>query len=145
VRDWEYELPGLPVEIGIGDVIGRTACPAHVAGLDPVEGAPEAMRALAGTHEVVVATHRRSSLYPATAAWLREHDTPYHAFATHLGGGKELVGADVLIDDRPNNVRTFAAHGGRGILFRQPWNAGAELNGKDVTVADGWDAVVDLL
>ena len=25
VRDWEYELPGLPVEIGIGDVIGTTS------------------------------------------------------------------------------------------------------------------------
>ena len=145
VQDWEYELPGLPVEIGIGGVIGRTASPAHVAGLEPVERAPEAMRALAEAHEIVIATHRRSSLYPATAAWLADHEVPYHAFATHLGEGKELVEADVLIDDRPDNVRAFARNGGRGILLRQPWNAGANLDAEDAAVAVGWDAVVALL
>jgi 5'(3')-deoxyribonucleotidase len=145
VRDWEYALPDLPVEIDIGDVIRQTACPAHVAGLDLVEGAPEAMRALAEIHEVVIATHRRSYLYPTTAAWLAEHAIPYHAFAVDLGDRKERVGADVLIDDRAENVRGFAGKGGRGILFRQPWNAGADLDGEDAAVAAGWDAVLALL
>lgn len=145
VDDWNYTLPRLTVDIDIGTVIGLTAGPDHVAGLDPVTGAIPAMRTLADTHEIIIATHRQSSLYPATAAWLAEHDIPYDAFSIDLGDGKRLVEADVLIDDRANNVSTFANHRGRGILFRQPWNAGADLSGEDVAVAPDWEAVLDLL
>jgi 5'(3')-deoxyribonucleotidase len=37
-----------------------------------------------------------------------------------------LAGPDrILIDDSDSNIATFAAHGGRTILWPQPWNAAA--------------------
>jgi hypothetical protein len=42
-----------------------------------------------------------------------------------IGPSKHLLAKpDVaLIDDRHGNVRSFREHGGRAVLFPQPWNA----------------------
>ncbi len=35
---------------------------------------------------------------------------------------KDLIKADVLVDDKPSNIEAFRATGGLGIIFDQPWN-----------------------
>ncbi|MFB6218710.1 MAG: hypothetical protein ABEH77_05955 [Halobacteriaceae archaeon] len=142
VDSYDYDFGDTGVDIGT--VIGATASPAHVRRLDAVPGAVEGARALAGAHDVLIATHRRRSLYPATAAWLADHDIPYDAFAVAPGEGKTAVEADVLVDDRPANAAAFAKEGGRAVLFRQPWNADARP-ADGVVARRGWDAVVEYL
>jgi uncharacterized HAD superfamily protein len=102
------------------------------------------MRTLAADHEVVVATHRDRSLHGLTREWFDAHDIPYHEFLEECGPEKARVSADVLVDDKPANVRGFARERGWAVLFSQPWNAGTSV-GSGVAVADGWPDVLDAL
>lgn len=52
--------------------------------------------------------------------WLHEH-FPFISWKNYvLCGDKSIIGADIMIDDRPRNLRTFA--GERKLLFTSPHN-----------------------
>jgi 5'(3')-deoxyribonucleotidase len=144
VDRWEYVVPG-PDE-AITSVISRVTAddPDHLLDCSPVPGATEAMRRLARDHHVVVATHRDRSLHGLTREWFEAHDIPYHEFLDDCGPDKAHVDADVLVDDKPANVRTFARERGWAVLFSQPWNAGVTV-GDAVSVADDWSDVLGTL
>ena len=99
-------------------------------------------------HKLFVVTHRPAIATRDTLAWLDFHfgtEEPY-PFAgapimLHHGEPKSQVDAEILIDDKPDNIREWMDEGGRGLLFNQPWN-------QDATVGErvfGWYDVLDHL
>lgn len=111
----------------------------------PVEGAVEAMQRLASEgHHLIVATARHEDSTDATAAWLDQHDIPFDEIRHLENGQKQRLDVDVLVDDYPENVTSFADAGGVGILFEQPWNSDFDPpggGGGSVHVARGWEEV----
>jgi len=96
-------------------------------------------------HKLYVVTHRPASATRDTLAWLDFHfgaEQPY-PFAgapimLHTGEPKSQVPADLLIDDKPENIREWMTEGGSGFLFDQPWNQSATLG----TRVYGWYEVL---
>jgi len=80
-------------------------------------------------HKLVLVTHRPATAARDTLAWIDFHfgaEDPY-PFASapvmlHNGEPKSLVGADILIDDKPENVEEWESAGRAALLFDQPWN-----------------------
>ncbi|MFB6131114.1 MAG: hypothetical protein ABEJ28_09865 [Salinigranum sp.] len=144
VDEWEYTVPG--TDVGIDDVIEGAAAddPNHLLDLSPIDGALGAVRELAADHTLVIATHRPPSQHVSTRRWLDANGVPYDEFVEECGRGKCAVDADVLIDDRPLNVRTFARERGWSILFRRPWNA-AVAESAAVDVAADWAEALRLV
>lgn len=97
------------------------------AGIEPMEGAAEAVKQLAERHEIFVATAAMD--YPASVphkvAWLSRNfpfiDPQNYVFC----GDKSILRADVLIDDSP---RHFDGFGGQGVCFRALHNHGADVS-----------------
>ncbi len=62
--------------------------------------------------------------------WLRNHEL-MSKFANHfqIGPYKHLSAGSgaILIDDSDSNINSYRKHGGRAILFPQPWNAASHL------------------
>jgi 5'(3')-deoxyribonucleotidase len=136
VDEYDFDVPGTDVDIH--DVIeASTRDPEHLLTLDPVPGAKEGMQALHERHELAIATHRPRRIHSYTEQWLRAQDVPYHEFVEECGPRKRDLEASVLVDDRPANVRAFSRQGGRGILFRQPWNEGVAAGGP-ITAVEDW-------
>ena len=70
--------------------------------------------------------------------WLQKHFPFSPADRIVFCGGKEIVNADYLIDDRS---RHFARFRGTGILFTAPHNAREQANLR----ADNWQDVLEIL
>jgi 5'(3')-deoxyribonucleotidase len=74
-------------------------------------------------YTILSSPHADVECVPGKLEWLAKHfdiDGP----RTMFGRRKHLLANDshVLIDDCEYNVRMFRKHGGRAILFPQPWN-----------------------
>lgn len=107
------------------------------------------VRALHGAgHKLYVVTHRPAIATRDTLAWLDFHfgaENPY-PFAgapimLHNGEAKSQVDAEILIDDKPANIREWMDAGGVGLLFDQPWNQNATIG----TRVYGWYDVLNTL
>lgn len=121
--------------------------PAFLLALPPVEGAPRAVWCLARRRrlELVAVTSRPPGTREATRTWLQRH---FPALALTHSSRKEDLPIDVLVDDFPTFVTRFAARGKLGVLFSRPWNAAEQhrlLGQPGIAIADGWEAVLDLL
>lgn len=116
--------------------------PEHLLALDPVEGAADAMRALAEEHELLIATYRKPAAMDPTIEWLDEHAIPFDTYVREVGEGKRAVDADVLVDDSARTAAAFAEERpeARAVLFSRPWNADAATPDAVRRVAD-WSAV----
>jgi 5'(3')-deoxyribonucleotidase len=91
-----------------------------------------------------VATHRPASAVPDTLAWLSYINIPWTG--VHIlsnGESKTDVDADVLVDDRTENVMEWSLSGRRAVLFDRPWNTG--LRATNVYRARGWEEVTDAI
>lgn len=78
---------------------------------------------LADGHSLAVVTHRPSSAVPDTLAWLNYINIQWSE--VHIlsnGESKAQVDADILIDDKMENVIEWAASGRKALLFDRPWN-----------------------
>lgn len=99
-------------------------------------------------HELVVVTHRPKQAVNDTLD-----------FCSYLAGdlwkwsgililteqeSKTVASADILIDDKDQNVIEWAKSGRIAVLFDQPWNRQMELRPKIIR-AGGWPAVVDIV
>jgi len=83
-------------------------------------------------HWIHVTSHRRTSTYEATAAWLDRIGMPYddlHCSFDKVGRCVEL-GIDVLVDDSPVNIIRAREHGIVAATIVHPWN-------ENVVDADG--------
>ena len=113
--------------------------------LRPVVGAPQALRKLSD-HDVRIRiiTHRLFIKYfhikpiEQTIAWLDHHDIPYWDLC--FMKEKAAVGADLYIDDAPDNIEKLRADGHTTIVFTNSTNR--KLDGPR---ADTWNDVERLV
>lgn len=109
-----------------------------------VRGAIIGVRTLAEAgHEILIATHRPRSAVRDTVDFLSYAHLPLSEI--HIlsdGEPKSSIRADILIDDKPDNVNTWTH--GPAILFDRPHNQGYPDN-TWVTRASDWRKVVQLV
>ena len=90
--------------------------------LDVIPGSQEVIKALTEKYEVFIVSagmEFRNSLIDKFD-WLQDH-FPFIGWQNYvLCGDKSIIGADIMIDDRPKNLRTFS--GERKLLFTSPHN-----------------------
>lgn len=117
-----------------------------------VQGARVGLTSLSASgHEIIFATHRPKSAVQDTVDWLSLYmkDIPYTGlhFLTN-GEDKHSIDADLLIDDKPENVVNWYYFTDRkgAILFDRPWNRELE-SGFDngLYIAKGWHEVVKVV
>lgn len=113
--------------------------------LEPMPGAPIALRRLSDEGvRIRIITHRLFIKYfhqvavQQTIKWLDEHDIPYWDLC--FMRDKAAVGADLYIEDSPENVRLLRADGHPTIVFTNSTNR--DLEGPR---ADDWEEVVELV
>ncbi len=90
-----------------------------------VQGAVVGLQALVTAgHNIIAVTHRPSQAVKDTMAWFTLLDLPWSGI--HILTNQEpksAVAADVLVDDKPENIEDWElTTGNRGILFGRPWN-----------------------
>jgi 5'(3')-deoxyribonucleotidase len=112
--------------------------------LPPMPGAPQALRRLSGEDvRIRIITHRLFIKYfhqvavRQTIEWLDFHDIPYWDLC--FMREKAAVGADLYIEDSPENVARLRAEGLKTIVFSNSTNE--HLPGPR---AQSWDEVVGL-
>jgi 5'-nucleotidase len=90
--------------------------------LTVIPGSQEVIKALTEKYEVFIVSagmEFRNSLIDKFD-WLQDH-FPFISWKNYvLCGDKSIIGADIMIDDRPKNLRTFS--GERKLLFTSPHN-----------------------
>jgi len=78
-------------------------------------------------HELYVVTHRPKEAVHDTLDWLSFLQNDYLTFSgvalLSNGENKASVDADILIDDKTENLFDWNEAGRRGYLFHQPWNS----------------------
>lgn len=129
-------------------VVTETHSDHLITAATPYPGAAAAIAAWhdAG-HEILISTHRHEAAHGATAAWLDEHQIPYHQL--RCGWMKvdhcREIGAHLLIDDSPANLTAALAAGMHAATIRHPWNE--ELLGSEPAIIAGrdWDELADAL
>lgn len=120
--DWAVEALSRPQ---LAAVIEHTHDDARITAAVPYDGAADVINAWrrAG-HLILITTHRRPDAHDVTAAWLTDHGIGFDL----LRCGYEKVdhctevGADVLIDDSPTNIRQAVAAGITAATIAHPWN-----------------------
>jgi 5'(3')-deoxyribonucleotidase len=58
---------------------------------------------------------------------------------------KTLVPADILVDDKRENLLEWAADGRTAIRFSRPWNNGFGYEGTGIIPARDWKEVVEIV
>ncbi len=107
--------------------------------LRPMEGAPAILRVLSANDvRIRIITSRLCIKYfhqqaiRQTVEWLDHHDIPYWDLCCMRD--KTAVGADLYIEDSPDNVRLLRADGHRTIVFSNSTNRGVPA-----PRADSWE------
>lgn len=151
ITEWDFTIEGTDKtysEIAAELIEKRPAW--YFSGMNPVEGAVDAIQTLAEHgYRIRVATHRNTETHHLTARWLREHDIPAHEIEAHVPKNKANCAetrADILIDDRPLNILLARQRGVQGILYRQPYNEheGENVRSEGGVVGD-WDEIQEML
>jgi uncharacterized HAD superfamily protein len=143
VVEWDYTIPGHDRHAHIGDLIFEALerdPEWYFRGMDPTEGAADALARLSETHHVAIATHRPPDTHEHTRAWLRDHDIPYDEFVEHVPENKGALAGRALVDDYHSNVADAIEAGMDGLLFEQPYSDHAACDG--ATVVGSWDEVL---
>jgi hypothetical protein len=143
---WDYAIPDHTAHDHIGDLIFEAfeRDPEwYFCGMEPVEGAADALARVAEDHHVAIATHRPPDTHEYTRRWLRSHDIPYDEFVEDVPDDKGALAGRALVDDYHGNVADALAAGMDGLLFSQPYSDPAACEG--ATVVDSWTAVLDAL
>ena len=113
--------------------------------LKPIPGAPARLRRLSAKNiRIRIITHRLFIKYfhqvavSQTIQWLDRHDIPYWDLC--FMQQKAAVGADLYVEDSPENVERLRAEGAKTIVFSNSTNE--HLAGPR---ADNWEEVLDLV
>ena len=94
-------------------------------------------------HQLSIATHRPTQAVNDTLEWLAFYMKDIPLEGVHILSNNEpktVVKADVLIDDKPENLKEWADSVRWAICFDQPWNRGEGVLGSR---AYGWPGVLD--
>lgn len=113
--------------------------------LEPIEGAPAALRRLSEREvRIRIITHRLFIPYfhqkavQQTIKWLDHHGIPYWDLC--FMKDKAAVGANVYIEDAPENIKALRADGHNTIAFANSTNVGV-----DAPRAETWNEVEELV
>ena len=110
------------------------------ADLEVIEGSREALQELSRHHDIFIASAAMEvpSSFDAKFKWLQKHFPFIPPSRIVFCGDKNIIDADILVDDRSRHFKEFR---GIGILFTAPHNAGesAELR------ANNWNDVLRIL
>ncbi len=113
--------------------------------LPPMPDAPQALRRLSDENvRIRIVTHRFFIKYfhqiaaQQTIEWLDHHDIPYWDLC--FLQEKAAVGADLYIEDSPDNVRKLRGQGLETIVFTQPTNRDIEP-----PRADNWGQALEMV
>ena len=111
----------------------------------PIKGAGPTLRRLSDEgYRIRIITHRlfinffHEASVRQTIRWLDKHGIPYRDLC--FMGEKDQVGADVYIDDSPDNVEALRAAGHLCICFANSANRGIEA-----PRARNWEQVYELI
>ena len=136
--DWAVEALS---RAQLADVIERTHDDIRIAEAVPYAGAADVINAWrrAG-HLVLITTHRRPDAHDATGRWLAEHGIGFDLL--RCGYQKvehcQEIGANVLIDDAPTNLRGAVRVGITAATIAHPWNRGIADEEPSVVYGDDW-------
>ncbi len=127
-RDRWEQFAGIPHEDGF------------FADLELIEGSREALLELSRHHDVYIASAAMEVPYSFDAKydWLQKNFPFIPASQIVFCGDKNIINADVLVDDRSRHFKQFR---GTGILFTAPHNATETAHLR----ADNWDDVLRIL
>jgi 5'(3')-deoxyribonucleotidase len=95
-------------------------------------------------HKIEIVTHRPANAVSDTLDWVSLYfkDIPLNGFHILTNGEPKTVSkADILIDDKPENVQAWADTGREAILYDRPWNF-HYMPGARVNLVKNWKAVV---
>jgi 5'(3')-deoxyribonucleotidase len=106
--------------------------------LPPMPGAPQALRRLSGADVRIRIKYFHQVAVRQTIEWLDFHDIPYWDLC--FMREKAAVGADLYVEDSPENVARLRAEGLKTIVFSNSTNE--HLPGPR---ARSWDEVVGLV
>lgn len=115
-----------------------------------VTGARRGLEALhAAGDEIKIVTSRPGNAVQDTSDWCHLYlkDIPYTLDVLSHREPKSIIDADVLVDDKTENVVDWYYHtDGTAILFDQPWNRDviAELPAQ-IVLAMNWKEVTDVI
>jgi uncharacterized protein len=141
-----WEVPELRPE-QFETVIADTHKPEAILAAKPFPGAVETIRAWheAG-HQIHVVSHRHAGAADATARWLQLIGLPYDGL--DLSEDKVpyavRVGAELLIDDSPENLTAAVAAGLQAATLSHPWNRDV-CEEEALICADDWPALARAL
>jgi len=128
-----------------------------VDGIEPMEGAEEAIKELAREHDLYVVSARQNILLESTRRWINEHFNGYFKKII-LGNqdsldGEEAKGknkicqelkCDVLVDDGSYHIESVFGGNVSVIIFNHPWNIYHRFP-PSVKRADNWQEIIGLI
>ena len=127
IDEWDPELP--TGEMLTDEIEPLIESESALRRTEAVPGAPDGMRSLADAgYTLVMVTHRPASIHGPIRRWLDERSVPYHEFVADVPQNKGLVDIDLLIEDRPLNVRNALREGTHAIHFTGAWDGGERLS-----------------
>ena len=118
----------------------------------PVQGAFEAIRELALTHDLVIITSRDDILRNVTMEWINGHfkgmfSGVYFSYSRYRNNVRKTkaeicksLGVNVLVEDDLQYAKEAANKGINAILFDAPWN---QQEAKGVQRAFFWEDVIE--
>jgi len=142
ITDWRYQFDS--IGRGVDDIIARLIDNRPewlLSDLDPVDGAPAALDALAADYEIHIATHRPAHTHTLTRRWLDDHGISYDRFVADVPANKAELPGDALVDDFHGNVTDAVEAGYLGVLFERPYSEPVQ-SPRAVTVST-WTEVLD--
>jgi 5'-nucleotidase len=127
-HDRREEFSGIPHEEGF------------FADLELIEGSREALLALSQDHDIYIASAAMEvpSSFAAKYEWLQKNFAFIPTSQIVFCGDKNVINADVLVDDRSRHFKEFR---GTGILFTAPHNAKEDAPLR----ANNWNDVLEIL
>jgi 5'(3')-deoxyribonucleotidase len=112
-----------------------------VVNMPLVDGAETGMKYLRKHYDVKLITSRNDSRTAVTKEWAVKNFGDIEI--VHTDTDKNGYDIDILIDDAPHHVLSFAKKGGWAIIFDQPWNQKMETE-EDMHIlrAMNWESVL---
>lgn len=94
-------------------------------------------------HLILATSQRNADCKKATIEWLAYYSIEYADI--YFSSRKELLNADILIDDYHVNLNKWAETGRKAICIQRPWNQDIKDWHKNVGFASCYEAILDIV
>lgn len=99
-----------------------------------LKGAIDGLQQLSVENDIIIGTHRPPNARQDTLEWIAFNRIPCKEVVLLWNEEpKAWVDADVIIDDKPDNVLDFIIGARYGVLWSRPWNQNAETDAQLIT------------